>query len=185
MPDVLVLCTANVCRSPMAQGFLAAELASRGVEGTVRSAGTSLGPERPPADAVAAMAAWGVDTSGHRPRALGDELLVGVDLVLGMTRAHVREAVARAPAVFPKAFTLKELARRAAVVGVRPVDEPFAAWLARAGKGRDRATLMGRSAADDVADPIGGPPAAYRATAAELHDLVGVVCDLAWPVRRA
>jgi protein-tyrosine phosphatase len=181
VPDVLVLCTANVCRSPMVQGFLVAELASRGVEGTVRSAGTAVGPERPPADAVAAMAAWGIDTSGHRARALEDGLLGSADLVVGMTRAHVREAVARVPTAFSKTFTLKELVRRAAAVGARPVDEAFAVWLARVGKGRVRGALVGRSTSDDVADPIGGPPEAYRATASELHDLVATLCDLAWP----
>lgn len=182
---MLVLCTANVCRSPMAQGFLTAELASRGVGGTVRSAGTAVGPERPPVDAVAAMAAWGIDTSGHRARALEDGLLDAADLVLGMTRAHVREAVARVPAVLPRAFTLKELVRRATGVGARPTDEPFAAWLARVGEGRSRRALVGRSAGDDVADPIGGPPEAYQATAAELHGLVVALCDLAWPSREA
>ncbi|MDA8275111.1 MAG: low molecular weight phosphatase family protein [Actinomycetota bacterium] len=183
MPDVLVLCTANVCRSPMAQGFLTAELASRGVGGTVRSAGTDVGPERPPADAVAAMAAWGIDTSGHRARALDDGLLESADLVLGMTRKHAREAVVRVPAVFPRAFTLKELVRRATAVGPRSAGQPFAAWLAAVGEGRSRGALVGRSAGDDVADPIGGPPEVYRATAAELHDLVVALCDLAWPTR--
>ncbi len=181
MLDVLVLCTANVCRSPMAQGFLAAELDARGVDAAVGSAGTALGPERPPEAAVAAMAAWGIDTSGHRAREVDDELLSHADLVLGMTRAHVREAVVRVPTAFPRAFTLKELVRRAGAVGARPAGESLDTWLARAGEGRTRAALLGRSSDDDVADPIGGPPEGYRATAEELHHLVLALCDLAWP----
>jgi len=178
---VLVVCTANVCRSPMAQGFLAVELAARHVEAAVRSAGTVPGPERPPPGAVAAMAAWGIDTSGHRARPLEDHLLEEADLVLGMARAHVREAVVRLPAVFSKTFTLKELVRRAGAVGPRRPQEPVDAWLARVGTGRRRQVIVGRSDDDDVADPIGGPPAAYRATASELHDLIVTLCDFAWP----
>lgn len=165
----------------MAQGFLAVELAARHVEAAVRSAGTVPGPERPPPGAVAAMAAWGIDTSGHRARPLEDHLLEEADLVLGMARAHVREAVVRLPAVFSKTFTLKELVRRAGAVGPRRPQEPVDAWLARVGTGRRRQVIVGRSDDDDVADPIGGPPAAYRATASELHDLIVTLCDFAWP----
>jgi hypothetical protein len=45
-------------------------------------------------------------------------------------------------------------------------------WLAAVGDGRERIDLVGRSPEDDVADPLGGDLAAYRATAAELADLV-------------
>jgi hypothetical protein len=48
-------------------------------------------------------------------------------------------------------------------------------------KGRDRASLLGDSADDDVADPIGGPPLAYAQTADLLSHLTGRLADLCWP----
>jgi hypothetical protein len=38
--------------------------------------------------------------------------------------------------------------------------------------------MLGESSADDLADPIGGPPSAYEATAAELSELTDSLADL-------
>jgi protein-tyrosine-phosphatase/DNA-binding transcriptional ArsR family regulator len=65
---VLFLCTGNSARSPMAEALLRAA-AGDAVDAT--SAGSHPHPVRP--EAVAAMAARGLDISGHRPRHL-DEL---------------------------------------------------------------------------------------------------------------
>jgi protein-tyrosine-phosphatase len=45
--EILLLCTANVCRSVMARGMLSARLAARGVTVPVASAGL-LASGRPP-----------------------------------------------------------------------------------------------------------------------------------------
>ena len=37
--DILILCTGNTCRSPMAEALLRATLADRGIEARVSSAG--------------------------------------------------------------------------------------------------------------------------------------------------
>jgi protein-tyrosine-phosphatase len=105
--------------------------------------------------------------------------VTGTDLLLGMARSHVREAVALAgPAVLGRAFTLKEIVRRGEERGGRAPGEPLEAWLARLAAGRRVNDLLGDSDADDVADPIGGPRRSYERTAVELDDLTARLAGL-------
>jgi protein-tyrosine phosphatase len=178
--DILVLCTANMCRSPMAQALLARELAAAGAAGSVRSAGLLRDGEQPPPEVISAMAAYRLDVSAHRSHVVKAADLSAADLVLAMARAQVRHAVITAPEAWPRAFTLKELVRRGQQVGPRPPGQPVASWLARIHDGRDRSALLGDSQADDVADPIGGPPQAYAATAGLLDQLISRLVELCW-----
>ncbi len=97
-----------------------------------------------------------------------------------MARDNLRYAVITEPGVWPRAFTLKELIRRGEQIGPRPPGEPFAEWLSRAHAGRERTSLLGDSAEDDVADPAGGPRRAYAATASLLDQLVMRLAELGW-----
>jgi len=181
MAEVLVLCAANVCRSPMAAALLADRLRGRPAAATVRSAG-SLTAGRPadPA-AVRAMAARRLDISAHRSRVAGAGDVTGADLILAMDRSCLRQAVVLAPVSWPRAFTLKELIRRGQAVGRPAPREPLCAWLQRAQQGRARAELLGGCPEDDVADPAGGPQRAYDRTAALLSSLVAELVALCWP----
>ncbi|MHB8246173.1 MAG: arsenate reductase/protein-tyrosine-phosphatase family protein [Acidimicrobiales bacterium] len=180
MTRILALCTANLCRSPMAAALLRLHLARREVEAEVTSAGCNAVNGPPPAEVVAAMVPYDIDIAGHMSRQVGAEDLSIADLVLAMTREHVRYAVVSEPAIWPRTFTLKELVRRGEDLGPRLPDEPFPEWLAHISEGRERSALLGGSPADDVTDPIGGPPEAYASTASELDGLVRHLCDLAW-----
>jgi protein-tyrosine-phosphatase len=167
----------------MAEALLRSALAERGVEAAVSSAGLFRGGVPASPGSVKAMARRGLDIDGHRSRTVTSELLEGADVVLGMARLHVREAVVAVPEIWPRAFTLKELVRRGAAVGPRPAQQPLADWLARLHEGRRRAEFIGDDPVDDVADPVGGPEQLYLETATELEDLVGRLVDLAFPVR--
>jgi protein-tyrosine phosphatase len=166
----------------MAEALLRSALAARGVEATVSSAGLFRGGVPASPGAVRAMARRGLDVDSHRSRTVTAELLEAADLVVGMARLHVREAVVAVPDVWPRAFTLKELVRRGTEVGPRSPEQPLGRWLDRLHEGRRRADLNGDDPVDDVADPVGGPERLYLATAAELEDLVTSLVDLAFPV---
>ena len=136
--------------------------------------------EPPPPETVAALADYGLDISGHRSRRVTAVDLGWADLLLGMSRSHVRHTAVVAPDTWPRAFTLKEVVRRGEEIGPVKPGEPLADWLARVHEGRDRAALLGDSPADDVADPMGGPPQAYADTAALLDDLMRRLARLCW-----
>jgi protein-tyrosine phosphatase len=182
--SILVLCSANQCRSPMARALLArwlpappaAEVRSAGLldEGLLQEG------EPPPPEAVSALSSCGLDISGHRSHRVTAADLGWADLVLGMSRAHVRHAVVIAPETWPRAFTLKELLRRGLETGPRRPGEPVGDWLARVHQGRERVALLGDSLVDDVPDPMGSPPQAYASTAALLDELTGRLAGLCW-----
>ena len=179
--EILMLCTGNTCRSPMAAALLARRLDEAGVKAAVSSAGLLFDGKPATDHGQAVMADRGLDTSGHVSRRLRPDLVTEVDLVIGMARRHVREAVALAPAVMGRAFTLKEIVRRGEERGGRAPDEPLEDWLARLVAGRRPAELLGDADADDVADPIGGPRRSYERTAAELEDLTARLARLLGP----
>ena len=106
--------------------------------------------------------------------------LGAASLVLAMTREHVRHAVVTEPAVWSRAFTLKEMVRRGRLAGPRASGESLADWVARLHTGRERTALLGDSPDDDVPDPVGGPPQAYMMTAALLDQLIGDLVGLCW-----
>lgn len=180
---ILVLCTANLCRSVMAEALLSAHLAARGVSVPVSSAGVaSTFPAQPASpEVIAVMAARGQDVTRHRSRTLTREDIADADLIVGMERDHVRHAVVLLPDAWQRTFTLRELVRRGSQAGVRGPGEPLWAWLARISADRDRHGLLGRSPVDDVADPAGGPARGYEATAVLLDQLTHELVTLCWP----
>ena len=164
----------------MAEALLTDRLAALGPAATVRSAGMLGDGEPPHPEAVAVMAGYGLDIAAHRSRRVTAEDLEAADLTLAMARENLRHAVVTAPAVWPRAFTLRELVRRGGAVGQRGPEESLAAWLDRAHHGRERAALLGDSPTDDVADPAGGPPSGYAETASILSGLLGELAGLCW-----
>src|ERR1700733_1378792 len=178
--QVLILCTANVCRSPMAEALLTDRLSALGSAAAVRSGGMLGDGEPPRPEAITVMAGYGLDIAAHRSRRVTAEDLEAADLTLAMARENLRHAVVTAPAVWPRAFTLKELVRRGGAVGARSAGESLAGWLARAHDGRERAALLGDGAQDDVADPMGGPQRGYTETAAVLSELVDKLAGVCW-----
>jgi protein-tyrosine-phosphatase len=156
----------------MATAFLSGGRERRpdGVEAV--SAGLLPGGMSPPPEVIETMGDYGLDLRSHRSRQLTRDMLGPADLVLGMARRHVQEAVLLDGASWPRAFTLKELVRRAQGVGPRADGAPVRPWVESLHAGRTRAELAHRDATDEVADPFGGPPEGYRATAAELDVLV-------------
>jgi protein-tyrosine phosphatase len=180
-PDgIVVLCTANVCRSPMAAALLARRLSGLGVAARVRSAGMLRSGDPPLPEVTSVMARYGIDITGHRSRVAYAAELARASLVLAMARDNLRYAVVTEPGAWPRAFTLRELIRRGERIGPRPPGEPFSGWLSRVHAGRERAALLGDSADDDVPDPAGGPLRAYADVAGLLDRSLARLAELGW-----
>lgn len=138
---VVLVCTGNTCRSPMAEALLKKRLADRlgcqigelddrGI--VIMSAGISAPPGgRAAAEAIQAMQDRGLDLRQHESQPLSERIVRFADVILTMTRGH-RDAILQA---WPDAEAR-----------VHPISR---------GRG-------------DVADPIGGPLDLYRRCGEQL-----------------
>ena len=110
---VLVVCTGNICRSPLLERILQSALDDRWGSGavSVRSAGT-MGLQGSAMDerARAQLGLFGGDGAGFVARRLTPAMVAGADLVLTATREH-RALVAQAhPRALRYAFTYRDFA---------------------------------------------------------------------------
>jgi protein-tyrosine phosphatase len=169
----------------MAEAMLRARAGSRGLSIVATSRGLALVDREATKEAVAAAARHGADARHHRSAILDREAVATADLILGMERRHVREAVVLHRDALRHAFTLKELVRRGDGIGPRRAGEDLAEWLGRAGPGRRAADLLGDAADDEVADPFRRPMADYERCADEIADLLDRLLELAWPPEQA
>lgn len=92
--SILMVCTGNICRSPMGERLLRQQLPGR----QVTSAGI-FGLEGCPADAAAQAVAWrhGISLEGHVARKVTRSLLQKSDLILVMEPKHLRFIATMAP----------------------------------------------------------------------------------------
>ena len=151
----------------MAEGFLRSEAARLGLDLDVRSTGTHAWTGRAATiEGRRVMNEHGVSIDDHRTLELDAELVDWADLIIGMSREHVRETVRAFPAVADQTYTMKGF------LEILPSLPPYAdteSWLSAAAALRERAEAV---ASPDIDDPIGEREAAYRRVAAEIRDLV-------------
>jgi protein-tyrosine-phosphatase len=87
---LLIVCTGNTCRSPMAEG-IAKKIAQEKVLSNfdISSAGIGTADGYPATDhAIEAAKHWDIDISGHRSTALSKRLVSEADLILAMAPEH-------------------------------------------------------------------------------------------------
>ena len=142
--SVLVVCTGNICRSPMAEAIARkviadslhlpeAQLAKEGYK--VTSAGATAFSGAPAADnAREAVKSLGGDLSNHRSRPLTAQMLNQASIILAMGKSHLEMVKMISPSAADKAVLL----------------DP----------------------AGDIDDPIGGDLALYKNLAAKIKQAI-------------
>ncbi|WP_309132740.1 low molecular weight phosphatase family protein [Brevibacterium sp.] len=162
---VLVVCTGNICRSPLAAAYLQSrfdelspgrfEISSAGTHGVVNGA--------VPRQIARLAADFGLSLESFRGRVLSAEMLTGADLILTMERRQRSIAVQLEPRSLRRAFTVREFARILPAVppenGI-PAEQRWQSLVALAQ--RYRQPTVGSLALDDVIDPYGRSAATYR-----------------------
>lgn len=110
---ILVVCTGNLFRSPLAAGLL-----QQGLDEVapgrfaLDSAGTAGVVGVGVTDNVASLAAdWGFDLSEFRAKRLQRAHVIDADLVIGLERWHRSQVVTLEPRALRRTFTLREFAR--------------------------------------------------------------------------
>lgn len=90
MKRVLLVCTGNICRSPLAEAIMRRELEQLGrTDIEVTSAGTGAWDGAPASEGAYLVALeHGLDLSAHRARLLTRDLVQQADLILTMARHH-------------------------------------------------------------------------------------------------
>ena len=90
MTHVLLVCTGNICRSPLAEVILRRELEARGITSVEPiSAGTGAWDGAPASEGAYLVALeHELDLSGHRARLLTRDLVQQAELILTMARHH-------------------------------------------------------------------------------------------------
>ena len=162
--DIVVICSGNRFRSPIAASVLRG--ATDGMPVRVRSFGTlDLARSQVLPEALELAPSLGLDLTSHRSSPLAGEDLSSADLVIGFERMHGSLAVVDAGAQRERTFLLTEIVDRLAGVtlaeGLGPVERARAA-VRDADEARTTAT---RPIPEEIADPIGGRPEVFRATA--------------------
>lgn len=160
--DVLLICTANICRSPMAEGLLR----SAGPPARVSSAGFLCEGSPPAPDAVKAMRELGVDIAAHRSRLADAGLVRRADLVLTMERSHARELIILDPEARSRIFTIRSFALALGRRGAFD-ERPLGDLLDELNRNRPTGSLTG-TGTDDLPDPFGRRFKHFRTTAEEL-----------------
>lgn len=191
---ILVVCTGNVCRSPMTERLLRAGI-DRAWSGSaddveVRSAGTRAIVGWPMTDEIAAhVRRHGGATHQFGARQLSVEMLAQADLVLALSRAHRSTIVDLHPPALRVTFTLRELARATQALHVEDLLGATAAERVRS-LAVVGAALRGTVPPppspedDDVVDPYQQDAARYALTAGQIVPAVNGIVRLLAPVVR-
>jgi protein-tyrosine-phosphatase len=142
MPSVLFVCTANICRSPMASAIFAKIVAQRaaGENWRIESAGTWAVDGLPAVQntQLTLSSLYKIDIQEHRSRCVSPELLGSFDLILTMEKGHKEALQIEFPEIAERVYLIGEM------VG---------------GEG-------------EIQDPIGGPLIDYRDAARLLERIL-------------
>ncbi|WP_104089035.1 hypothetical protein [Cryobacterium sp. N19] len=123
-PRILLVCTGNICRSPLAEQLLRARCDALGLLVEVHSAGTRAMVASPmTAEAAALSLKHGAHDTEHAARQVTEQLVGEADLILTATRDHRREVVTLLPKATRYTFTLNQFARLVSAVE-SPSDPP-------------------------------------------------------------
>jgi protein-tyrosine phosphatase len=119
MKKVLFICTANICRSPMAVGIFDALAGDMGLEVSAESAGVRALTGEPAAPNTAqVIEEMGMDIGEHRAQQVDADMLQRADLALTMTPHH-RDLLRQEFGSFSeKIYTLPEYATNDATAGI-------------------------------------------------------------------
>jgi protein-tyrosine-phosphatase len=165
--NVLAVCTANICRSPMMEMSLRRLTAADG-DVTVASAG-SRGSDGRPADPVTATVAseFGLDLSSHQSQPLTAEVIDSADLIVVAEIDHLLAVIDKRPGAFAKTFLLLELA---SVAAPRLPTESLNEWVARHHEGRTPSAVMKSASAFALSDPYKQGDTKIRKAAQQVVD---------------
>lgn len=179
---VLVVCTANQHRSPLAEHQLRHAARAAGLDWTVSSAGVYAVAGRPiDPDVAAVLGELGIQPAAHwTSRRLNAAMIEQADLVLTAERAHRAAVTALVPTAVTRTFTLLEFARSLPAEATDRADGTPQGLIDIVEAGRIHAGPSRSS--DDLADPINQGRQMFRVCAREINRaVVRILANVAPP----
>ena len=148
MKRILFVCTANICRSPMAEAIFNALAEDSDLPFRAESAGTAALEGRPMAPkAVAALEEMGIYPDDHRARQVSEAMIEESELVLTMSPQH--------------SATLSLLSRHPSRKKIYILPQ----------------YAIGASVGEGIPDPYGHTMVAYRSSVRQLYEYVQHTVD--------
>jgi len=165
MKEIVVICSGNTCRSPMAEGLIRARLANEQLADKIQvaSAGVDVTKGEPASQhGIDLLAARGISLHAHRSRRLQLAEFKDADLVLVMTSVHYNNV---------RALASPEMGSNNIVdKGLEPAQMHkvllFSQLLSASSKHDGDASLF------DIADPYGQSKEVYLATLLQLEEIL-------------
>ena len=129
---LLFVCTANICRSPMAEELARLYAETRGWHVEARSAGTHArdGDEAAP-NSQKAIREVGGDLTSHRSQSVTDDLVAWADRILVMELRHAQFVREGWPGADEKLQMLGTFG------GIMEIGDPYGSWIYRYRSSRD------------------------------------------------
>ncbi|MFJ3958963.1 low molecular weight phosphatase family protein [Arthrobacter sp. NPDC090010] len=185
---VLTVCIGNICRSPLAEQLLRAQLEQSGLKDfEFFSAGLQavVGAPMEPWPAALSREYGGVP-DGAVGKQIIEEIVGASDLILTMTLKQREELLKRYPSAAQRTFTLAEFAR---IITALPEAEaasvPWGSTASSSGPASavsplvsmaTQARHLGRlSSSDDVPDPIGKEESVHRQVGEQIRGLTNEI----------
>ena len=192
---VLMVCTGNICRSPLAEQLLRAQADAANLPINVTSAGTGAMVGREMTTQAAELSAqYGALSTDHTPSQLTESIIAGADLILTATREHRASVVSMSPKAIRRTFTLTQFARLAPTLVALSSEqaslvEPLSAMvelvetptdhlkslLTHAAVARSLVSPPENPTDDDITDPYKQSQSVYDEVAAEIHAAVTTI----------
>jgi protein-tyrosine-phosphatase len=168
---VLMVCTGNLCRSPMAEGLFRHAVSQRDCDIEVSSVGTwAYQGDHATSEAIDVLRERGIDLSGHRSQAMDQRALEEADVIVAMTSVHRKEILKVDRGAEKKIVLMKELVELALEGDLPDSTEARIDRLLGAARPEWRRAL-------DLDDPMGKPVGAYERTADHIEMGIEVLVE--------
>jgi protein-tyrosine phosphatase len=186
--SVLVVCTGNICRSPLAEQLLRREAVLAGLDQQMSfdSAGTyaEIG-SLTHSQTIESAALRGVSIEPTASKQLTSQMIEDADLVLTATAEHRLYAIEQVPSANRKTYTLKEFARIAGFFAgdLSHLDPMIQKAISEADGHSGRLSAIAKyrgyapkpEAGEDILDPYGRNPDVFTVVTDELLELSRVI----------
>lgn len=121
---ICFVCTANICRSPFAEGYLRRRLQEENLPHQVVSAGVQAIHGSATTEQIIAIAReFNVNLDPHRSQPLTHDLMDACQLIIGMEAFHINEIVLRYAFTKNKTFLIRHFAKSGSTT--RGIQDPY------------------------------------------------------------